>query len=346
MKYALAVIIPAYNVERYIEQAVLSVTSQNTGDNIIIICVDDGSKDKTGQILDRLAKEHKDVAVIHQKNSGVSAARNTGMQYVFDNSLSEYIMFLDGDDIWFPGCFEKMLPELKKSFDIVLFDSCIANESLTRRSDSSHRFSGVVAGGKEAYSKGYQHLGTEAYSSGMLNRSNLRFHYGQPYGEDIDFILEARYTAKECLFTNHLMYVYRTRKGSAVHSKRSAADHYTTIIGGWLNTYHSLAEKGIDCPDAYGAAVYYLSDMVTDHFREHGSRKEISDRLDLFNDIICETGNTPPARQFNPYLSRFSKSYELKQNLFGYALDAARLLLRIPPVRLLRDLKRFPIIMK
>lgn len=289
----LSVIIPAYNIESYIEQAVMSVVSQST-DDIAVICVDDGSNDRTGDILDSLSVRCPTVHVIHQKNGGVSKARNTGMQYVFDAAPSDYIMFLDGDDIWFPGCFEKMFPELKKSFDVVLFDGCTANEDLSRRAESSHKFTGIAAGGKEAYSKGYQYLGSEAYSAEMLKNYHVLFHEGQKYGEDINFLLEARYTAKSCLFTDHLVYIYRTRKGSAVHTKHSAILHYSTIIRGWLDSYSFLAEKGIDCPDAYGAAVYYLSDMVMDHFREHGSRKEISDCLDSFNDIISEAGNLPP----------------------------------------------------
>ncbi len=89
----LSVIIPVYNVEKYLEKCVYSITNQ-TYQNLEIILVDDGSKDSSGQICDALASADKRIKVLHKKNEGQAKARNCGM----DLAKGEYIAFLDSDD--------------------------------------------------------------------------------------------------------------------------------------------------------------------------------------------------------------------------------------------------------
>lgn len=93
MELLISVIVPAYNIENYIERSIRSIMNQ-TYTNLEIIIVDDGSTDKTGIIIDRLAKEDQRIIPIHEKNGGVSAARNIGL----DIAKGEYIGFVDGDD--------------------------------------------------------------------------------------------------------------------------------------------------------------------------------------------------------------------------------------------------------
>lgn len=91
-EYDLEIIIPAYNVEEYIEQCIESVIYQKTDYKFHVTCVDDGSSDNTGKLLDKYKESNMDI--IHQKNSGVSAARNTALR----KSKGKYIMFVDSDD--------------------------------------------------------------------------------------------------------------------------------------------------------------------------------------------------------------------------------------------------------
>ena len=91
MKYS--IIIPAYNVEKYIVRCIDSLMRQNT-DNCEIIIVDDGSTDETGKICDTLSRSHNNIIVIHKENGGQSSARNTGMAY----ATGEYFIFVDSDD--------------------------------------------------------------------------------------------------------------------------------------------------------------------------------------------------------------------------------------------------------
>lgn len=89
----ISVIIPVYNVDKYIEKCVLSLVNQ-TYQNIEILLIDDGSPDNSADICDQLSVEFDMVSVLHKKNGGVSSARNAGI----DISKGEYICFVDGDD--------------------------------------------------------------------------------------------------------------------------------------------------------------------------------------------------------------------------------------------------------
>lgn len=89
----ISIIVPIYNVEKYIEKCVESLVHQNYA-NVEIILVDDGSPDKSGEIAEQYAATNSSIKVIRQKNSGVSEARNAGLRV----ANGEYVMFVDGDD--------------------------------------------------------------------------------------------------------------------------------------------------------------------------------------------------------------------------------------------------------
>ena len=101
-----SIIVPVYNVEKFIEKCVKSLMNQSHKD-IEIILVDDGSPDQSPEIIDRIAIEDQRVHVIHQQNKGVSAARNAGLQC----ATGEYVMFVDGDD-WIEEKTVEILKEL------------------------------------------------------------------------------------------------------------------------------------------------------------------------------------------------------------------------------------------
>ena len=88
-----SVIVPVYNVEKYISKTVKSLINQDYN-NIEIILVDDGSPDKSGEIIDNLALKDNRIVVIHKENGGVSSARNAGLKA----ATGEYVTFVDGDD--------------------------------------------------------------------------------------------------------------------------------------------------------------------------------------------------------------------------------------------------------
>ena len=93
MKKSVSVIIPVYNVEKYISKTVESVINQDYS-NVEIILVDDGSPDNSNKIIDEMARRDHRIVCIHKENGGVSSARNAGLKI----AKGEYVTFIDGDD--------------------------------------------------------------------------------------------------------------------------------------------------------------------------------------------------------------------------------------------------------
>lgn len=108
-----SVIIPAYNIEDYIGRCLDSVLSQ-TYKNLEIIVIDDGSSDRTGEILDDYEKKNHRMKVIHKENGGVSSARNIGI----DRANGDYIGFVDGDDWVNPKLFETLVKLINEEMQI------------------------------------------------------------------------------------------------------------------------------------------------------------------------------------------------------------------------------------
>ena len=89
-----SIIVPVYNVEKYVEECVQSLLTQSYK-KLEIILVDDGSLDKSGEICDNLSLKDNRIKVLHKKNGGLSDARNHGI----DVATGKYVMFVDSDDI-------------------------------------------------------------------------------------------------------------------------------------------------------------------------------------------------------------------------------------------------------
>lgn len=112
----ISVIVPVYNVEKYLPACIDSILRQ-THSNLEVILINDGSKDKSGQICDEFAKLDSRVKVVHKENGGVSAARNIGL----DSAEGDYIAFVDSDDFIAVNMYERLLQEIKRTdTDMVL----------------------------------------------------------------------------------------------------------------------------------------------------------------------------------------------------------------------------------
>ena len=110
----ISVIVPVYNVEQYLKRCVDSILEQTFTDFELIL-VDDGSPDNCGAICDEYAQKDSRIHVIHQKNGGLSAARNAGIDWVFANSDSQWLTFVDSDDWIHPQMMEILLDMVQSS---------------------------------------------------------------------------------------------------------------------------------------------------------------------------------------------------------------------------------------
>ncbi len=109
-----SVIVPSYNMERFLADAVKSVLRQ-TWKSLELIIVNDGSSDRTGDVADRFALDDARVRVVHKSNGGLSSARNAG----FEVARGEFVCFLDADDVFLPDKLENQVAFIR------LFPSCV-----------------------------------------------------------------------------------------------------------------------------------------------------------------------------------------------------------------------------
>ena len=107
----ISVIVPVYKVETFIHRCVDSILCQSFEDFELIL-VDDGSPDSCGDICEAYAAKDSRIHVIHQENGGLSAARNTGIDYVMEHSTSKWLAFVDSDDWLHPDFLKHHIRQL------------------------------------------------------------------------------------------------------------------------------------------------------------------------------------------------------------------------------------------
>ena len=133
----LSIIVPVYNAEKYLDRTIKNILEQTFTDFELLL-IDDGSKDCSGSICDNWSKKDSRIKVIHQENTGVGGARNTGL----DIAQGEYIGFVDNDDLIHPQMYEILLGIAEKeNADIVMSFAALVNENEEVRFDSLDLYS-------------------------------------------------------------------------------------------------------------------------------------------------------------------------------------------------------------
>ncbi len=202
-----SIIVPVYNVEKYLESCLKSLVKQ-TLDDIEIICVDDGSTDNSALILDRYSKIYKKIKVVHKKNQGVSIARNIGI----DISSGDYIGFVDSDDFVSMEMY-LILYNYAISYmaDIVQCNSPIKNNNfeLIETTDISVKALMDFKITNSVWNKLYK----REIISNIWFSSDLRF------AEDFEFVANVLLKSKRVLLVPEKLYCYETRELSETRSE-------------------------------------------------------------------------------------------------------------------------------
>lgn len=199
-------IVPAYNVDKYIEQCIMSIIEQDYR-NIEIIVVDDGSQDQTGEIIDEIAITDGRVRPVHQSNAGVSAARNAGM----DIAKGEYVVFVDGDDYIAPNYTDYMLClALDNNADFVLSLNCYTRKGEEQiNNDLVKCIDGEEATALLLGPRVIVGCWNKIYKTTLLKKNNIRFSEDLCYGEGLHFISKVAQTAEIVAVGRKKVYYYR-----------------------------------------------------------------------------------------------------------------------------------------
>lgn len=205
----ISLIVPVYNVEKYLDTCMESVLAQ-TYRNLQIIMVDDGAKDRSGQMCDLWAARDERIQVIHQKNRGLSGARNTGLE----QATGEYIMFIDSDDVLSPQLCQTLYAVLDGADISVCDPAHIFPDAPWEFSVSEDR---TVLDPTEAICAMWYQTSFLPSAWGKLYRRSLfadrRFTEGRLY-EDIDIMHEVFFDAKTIVYNPSRLYGYLHRENS------------------------------------------------------------------------------------------------------------------------------------
>jgi glycosyltransferase involved in cell wall biosynthesis len=221
----ISVIVPVYQVEPYLHRCVDSILAQTLTDFELIL-VDDGSPDNCGAICDEYAAKDSRIHVIHQENGGLSAARNAGIDWVFAHSDSQWITFVDSDDLIQHEMLEVMLDcVLKNSADI-----CVCKLQIFESENDIKPFTGncssTILSNRAACMRLYDNDGANmTVSCAKLFRRTLFFNLRFPKGklhEDEATTYRALYSANQVVDIKAPFYCYRVNPTSIMNSGFSA----------------------------------------------------------------------------------------------------------------------------
>lgn len=237
----ISVIIPIYNVEKYLHRCINSVIAQNYN-NLEIILVDDGSKDSSGKIADTYAKNHKNIRVIHKENGGLSSARNIAIK----QSRGDWLAFIDSDDYVAEDFISELISlAIKNDSDIATcsFESFSDDGSVLKKSPSwpEKTLSGIEAVDDAFKNKRQSYITLNIFKKELFLKNNIKFPEGRYY-EDLATKTKLLYCAKKVSYTNKKLYFYLIRKTSITGSLFSEA-RYNDFTSALNDTESFLLQK-------------------------------------------------------------------------------------------------------
>lgn len=226
MSYKVSIIIPAYNVEKYIFRAIESSINQSYK-NIEIIIVDDGSTDKTWDVISIYKEKDKRIVAIRQKNCGVSSARNKGLNI----SSGDYCIFIDSDDWISENCVEEMINYLNKfKRNILISSDCYYasfNNNIIEIKSSKKNYKD-----EETYMNKNQSIISfcetkyrlssacyKLYNLKLIKKIGLKFDVNISHGEDGLFVYNYLNNCNGMYYFNKPLWYILDRPGSATTSK-------------------------------------------------------------------------------------------------------------------------------
>lgn len=216
----ISVVIPIYNVAKYLPRCLESIASQSYK-NLEIILIDDGSTDESGKIADEYVKSDKRAQVVHQKNKGLSSARNTGLR----KTTGDYVAFVDSDDYVTVNYIEKLYSVASENgADIATcrFESFSEENIKLKRSPAWKR---VMMTGHESaidtlIASNATYIWTSLFRRSLFTNHAIEFPEGRTY-EDMATRFQLQYFAAKVAFTNEELYYYRMRGASITGVKFS-----------------------------------------------------------------------------------------------------------------------------
>lgn len=284
----ISVIVPVYKVENFLHRCVDSILNQSFR-NFELILVDDGSPDSCGEICEAYAAKDSRIHVIHQKNGGLSAARNSGIDWVFANSDSRWLAFVDSDDWVHPDYLQLLYSAAEQT--LCKISACgffrTEGEPFPEVQDTS-----ILCMDANDYYCGQMHEGVTAVAWNKLyHRSlfkKLRYPIGKLHEDEFTTYL-AIYQAKKIGVTPAKLYAYYQNPEGIMRSDWNPRRMH--VLEAFEQQIAFAREQGNDrllkkCTEQYIYSVYdHLSKAIVVYRKE--LRRKLRAALKLGNECGC-----------------------------------------------------------
>lgn len=284
----ISIIVPVYNVERYLRQCLNSIIAQ-TYENWECILVDDGSKDGSGIICDEYAQKDNRFSVIHKENEGVSKARNIAL----DCAKGDYIAFIDSDDFVLPD-FVAVLEKHMKDVDLLMFShQNFYNDggvtTFQRKDkllcDKSHVEQYILD--LKTNSQNWEFFGyiwNKCYKKEVLDKYRIRFLEGLSFRED-NIFNEAYYRKTEKMrVLSNVLYFYRYSTSGLTY-KRVLQKDYLAIARGLETETNDISYSPLHIFDKNRILDFYLNASFPSFFTSFMLFREIRSYIAKYPDL-------------------------------------------------------------
>lgn len=209
-----SVIVPVYNVEKYLPECIDSILAQTFTDFEILL-IDDGSPDNSGAICDEYAKKDSRIHVFHKPNGGVSSARNLGI----DKVQGEWITFVDSDDTIPKDSLKKAIKEISSNDLDLLY---VMHTQTVIYPSNVNFYNRVLSQSEYAALQHPVCIGGGFFKAEIIHNNSLRFPREIKYGEDQIFVYEFIRHSGRLMYCNSVLYNYRINDNSATHQMKSS----------------------------------------------------------------------------------------------------------------------------
>ena len=282
----LSIIIPAYNVEKYLDDCLSSCFRQDIpSDDYEVIIVNDGSKDRTEEIASRWASEHNNIKLLSQTNKGLSEARNAGMAI----AQGEIIMFIDSDDWIEDNCLCRLIQIFDSTrADMVRIGAAkiVDGKKCTIASYDNNETSSIIPGINLLRTRFNVSALLSVYRKSFLKSNNLSFYPGI-FHEDNEFSPRAYYYAKNVASTNEITYFVRQTPGSITRSINPKKIHdLIIVVERLINFTEQLSDSRLSSEIYFQAGLTLNWAIKETRKLDKNQRKEIYRKLSQKRDIF------------------------------------------------------------
>ena len=338
----LSIIVPVYNVEKYLPKCLESLIKQTLKD-IEIICVNDGSMDNSLAILKEFASKDSRIRIIDNQHQGVAKTRNTGIE----QSTGEYIGFVDSDDYIDIDFFEKLYNSATKSNSDIAIASILKHKNFFNIYNAKYtkEETAITIQDKIKLCEDKKHFffyaWNKIYHSGFIKKNNIKFSEGQIY-EDVMFAIKALYYSNKIISVYGTKYHYIEHENSLTKYKDKTGEKEHDLIKAYSELQEFCNSKNIEISERLN---YYTKENFG--FILNLYKGKYQSKIQLFNIFTIatisnysETRNLITILGFKIKIAKREIAKERQENVFyQYKKDKIDIT-KVPPAQgLLRDIQ-------